>query len=517
MKPTSSTLVAQVLCALCALLFVSLPLAAAPQKGTAKAVPGGTPKVDPRVGGQLDRTTDTSEMQVIPTLEVQQLSGDLRQWGRELVLYEPRPLLFRWGKPISSDHFDWQVYEGSIGDSGLFYSGSSRARPDPDKMHVFKIDMGGILPESPPENGRVYTVRVVPQGEGLVPSEEVVLRYQRDTSETRFSFQGLYPEFFRPMPVRVNLHTLLIEKADEEDDEEPYLLPIVAYIDGTTINIEDLAGSRVRVETSKRGGEHGNLPLTNDLGSGDKVPIPADVGYFEKTILPINIEKAETLKPLCDPSQDPEGCVIHLADLTRATTVWIMVIAFEEDANDDSVAIAVRDAITAGLRRELSRCVSTMTLAEALALFNNELDVEDTLSTHDEVTFCNRTATEDETILDQIRDSLTAMGKSAAKEDIFLSAWSFLHGGVLNLFDDVIDPDDYIGFDWFTVTYDELMRSPGAIRFTLTFDKADNSGPEEAGVHPVRYEISGSVGRCEKVPGRERCRGVSKPLLDDFP
>ncbi len=401
----------------------------------------------------------------------------------------------------------------------MLRSGTLISTPDAKKLHFFKIDLTGILPPEPPDfKPTIYYVRVVPQGSGLAASPTVRILYKKNTNKTTFTFKGLYPEFFQPMPIYINLHTFRLNKADEENDEEPYLIPIVAYLDGTTFTVADFANSSVRVETAKQTNVHGNIPRSNTLGSGVDVSIPKDVGYFESTILPINIEMVETLKPFCDPTKDEDHCLIRLKNSTQSTVVWILVAAFEEDATDDDVTNVVRDTIVQGLRDEFNKCVQGMTLVDFIAMMNDGLDLEETVTSNEEgVTFCGYTATAEDSILDQIRKSLVAMGKSAGKDEAFLDAWTFLHGGIINHFDDVIDPDDYIGFDWIAVTYDELMREPGAIPFKLKFHKSDNAGAEEAAVRPVDYEVLGAISRCQKNLQTGECVGVKKPLLPKFP
>jgi hypothetical protein len=307
------------------------------------------------------------------------------------------------------------------------------------------------------------------------------------------------------MPVYVNLHTFRVVKADEENDEEPYIIPIIAYLDGTTFDVTSLPTSSVRMETSQRQNTHGNLSQSDSLGSGVDISIPKDVGYFEKEILPINIQLVEA-----------EKSKVRLRDVTRSTVVFIMVIALEEDANDDSVANAVRDTVVAGLQQKFNQCVQGMTLFDVFNMMQQGLKLEDIVTTHEEVTFCGYQATAEKTILDQITESLVGMARSAGKEEVFLNAWTFLHGGVINSFDDVVDPDDYIGLAWRAFTYDQLMREPGAIPFTLDF-KRNNVSINEAGTHFVEYKILGAMGRCQKQPAKSECLPVNKPLLPRFP
>lgn len=463
------------------------------------------------------RKSSPTKIQVIPHLEVQLLSKEFETWGKEIVIYQPGVLKFRWGKPVSSNLFTCKVYRGSVAPANWVANRTLTASPAPESMHVFSLNLKGILPLFPAEQPTTYYMQVHPAGADLVPTAPVTIIYKRDPQQLTFSFQGLYPEFFQPMPIRINLHTFRIVKADEEDDEEPYLIPIIAYLDGSTINVSSLSTSSVRIQTSQRPNVHSNIPQTNALGSGVDVSIPKDVGYFEQSILPININMVETLKPFCDPDTDDDGCLIRLRDSTDATPVWIIALALEEDANDDAVANVSRDAIVQGIQEQFNQCVQGMTLADIFRMMDGGLNLQDVITSHDEtITFCDRTPNADDTILDQIRNSLTDMAASAAKEEIFFNAWTFLHGGGLMHFDDVVDPDDFIGFAWTAVTYDQIMRASGAIPFTLDFYNPDNGPANEAGVHPVHYEVIGAIGRCQTQPGKE-CFPSTTPLLPQFP
>jgi len=102
------------------------------------------------------------------------------------------------------------------------------------------------------------------------------------------------------------------------------------------------------------------------------------------------------------------------------------------------------------------------------------------------------------------------MATSAAAEEVFFDGWSFLHGGGLMHFDDVVDPDDFTGFAWTAVTYDQIMRASGAVPFTLSFVNPDNGAANEAGVHPVEYKVLGAIGRCQSQPGERACRPPSR-------
>ena len=166
--------------------------------------------------------------------------------------------------------------------------------------------------------------------------------------------------------------------------------------------------------------------------------------------------------------------------------------------------MASRDAFVRGLVDELNRCVRSLELADAIRLVRNGQNVQ-RLLTADDTELCGYTATEDSSVLDQIRAKLKEMAKDAAKSEELDDAINWLPGGITNLLDNVADHDDVIAFDFRSFTYDELWRAERPISFTL--DLHQLRGPEfpHAGLRNVHYEVRGSIGRCQHVPGKTRC------------
>jgi hypothetical protein len=355
-------------------------------------------------------------------------------------------------------------------------------------------------------------VRVVvnPGGSGQRAVPPVRINFV-ESEPTQFTAEGLYPELFRPMPVYVNMALFRIIKADEENDEEPYIIPIVVYLDGTTIDMLHRNTSTVRVATSKRTDTQGNIPQYNSsIGSGDVIAVPADVGYFESTILPINLDLVD--KNLPRMLGLPFDFTVDYTHVVGATTMIVGVLAMEEDATSLGAANAARDAFVSGLKAELESCLRNMTLADVIQLVRNGQNLKAML-TEDEGSACGYTASaEDGSVLDQIRAKLTDMGKDAAKAEELDDATNWLPGGGLLLLDKA-NHDDVVGFDYRMVTYEELMNASGPLDFT--FDLHTILGPEfpRAGRKEIHYALDVEVGRCEQVPNRPQCTPTYKPLL----
>ncbi|MCA9726505.1 MAG: hypothetical protein KC729_02415 [Candidatus Eisenbacteria bacterium] len=457
-------------------------------------------------GGRQATSIDSHPLRVIPRLEVQLFSKEFEQWGAEKVIYQPEHLTLRWGSPLTARSATWQLSAAPFPSGAVLASGSVASPAAPNaKWAYFRVDLSQQLPAIPPAQGSSdYYLRVVPSGSDAVPSATIRIRYQRDQSSTRFTAAGLHPELFRPMPIYVDLDTFDLLKADEENDEEPYIVPVVILFDGTTVDVLHLAESHVRVATSSRRAVHGNIPQYNgSIGSGDTITIPDDVGLFEEDILPINIDLADD--PLLEQMFQFR---IDYSQLTHATMVWVLVLAMEEDATSDEAAEAARDAFVRGLRDELDSCIQSLELADAIRLIKNGENIQRVL-TADDGKLCGYTATEDSSVLDQIRAKLKQMGKDAAKSEELDDAINWLPGGITNLLDNATDPDDVIAFAWRSFTYDELWHAERPIPFTL--DLHHLSGPEfpHAGASNVHYQVKGKIGRCQHIPGKSRCVPVA--------
>jgi len=323
---------------------------------------------------------------------------------------------------------------------------------------------------------------------------------------TQFTAEGLYPELLKPMPVFVNLSNFEIVKADEENDEEPYIVPVVLYLDGTTIDIMNRPSSTVRVVTSQRHDVHGNIPRYNGhIGSGDNIAVPGDVGYFESTILPLNLNLADT---------NLLGFQVDWTHLVKATTVWIGVLAVEQDDTGDGPANAARDAFVQGLKAEMENCLRAMAFKDVVDLLKNGQNVNAML-TSDDSSACGYSASEENgSVLDQIRARLEHLATSAGTGeavDEFVN--HYVPGTEVLLIKQIARPDEVVGFDFRTFTYRQLMDASGPIKFTLDFDLIAGPSGLRAGKKTIHYTLDGQIGRCVKDPTKSQCVPTYAPLL----
>jgi hypothetical protein len=143
------------------------------------------------------------------------------------------------------------------------------------------------------------------------------------------------------LPVTLELSDFTCQNADEDswysNGDEPYLFVAAIYADGTTIQLQNLANSTVRIQSPSQ--THDNLGRSKVKGN-THFRIPAATGRFSNSILPI------------------EGLPGELG--IQKSLVGIVVIAMEEDGSPTSAANAGRQALIDALRNELNIAVRTL-------------------------------------------------------------------------------------------------------------------------------------------------------------
>jgi hypothetical protein len=137
----------------------------------------------------------------------------------------------------------------------------------------------------------------------------------------------------------VRLDTIhAIQEGDGIGDAEPYLWTAMFKIDGETVVLDPtlhLAGTCTFVPTP---GSHGNLG-DSDVGDGDTVPIPAAVGQFATTMVPIPFP----------------GTPIDVAGV-----LGVVTILMEENQVSDSAAEAGHAALNQFLEKTINDLIPTL-------------------------------------------------------------------------------------------------------------------------------------------------------------
>jgi len=470
--------------------------------------PARAQKFDPKKAGRPVRPEP--EM----TLLVQQFGkGDVvgEKWVRNYSETAPTSVRFRWSTTLGNVTMArWQVSTSDVDFSQPLAQGGLTV-PSPGQARDFNLDFRNIAGSA--QLPKTYWVRVVVTVAG--GSERAVPPVRINFVEgetTRFTAAGLYPELFKPMPVYVDMYRFRIIKADEENDEEPYIIPVVLYLDGTTVDMLHRNTSTIRAQTAKRTDTQGNIPQYNgSVGSGDAIAVPDDVGYFESTILPINLDLAD--KNIGQILGFGADFTIDYTHLVKATTMIVLVMSMEEDATSLAAANAARDAFVSGIKSELENCLHEMSLADVVQLVRNGQNLQAVL-TSDEGSACGYTASEEEgSVLDQMRAKLEAMAKSAARAEELDDAVNWLPGGSFVLANKAADHDDVVGLDFRMISYEQLMSASGPLDYTLDFHTSLGTDFMGAARKEIHYALDIKVGRCERVPGKPQCRPTYKPLL----
>jgi hypothetical protein len=438
-------------------------------------------------------------------LEVRQQSGDFETWGVEKTIYSPETILLRWHRLGSSPAFNVEIADGPF-PGGLVYAQfpGLLVQPAPAPGMVYHpVDLAPWLNQQPPQTPTSIYIRIVPSGGQ--PTSAVEITYMRDPSDTKFTSLGLDPNMLDPLRVFVDLDALHIETADEEDDEEPYLINLVLYLDGTTIDVMDLANSSIRLDASQ--GTHGNVPQYNgDLGSGDTAYLPESTGWFQTTLHPLNPELGDGL--------------VDARELTQATTVIVASIAIEEDAVSTEAADALRSTLIVALEANLNEVLQSLTIADLLRLVQSGGDLNNLVPGENQA-LCDEFAElelgeldlEDLGLIIDCRPGLAQMVDEVVDLAIAMAIAEELDD--VNLFENFaagIDPDDFIGMGLATFSMEQLRTAPGPIDIDF-FMERNNQSVNEPVPHFVRYHVLGSAGRCAETSESAPCTPYYAPVV----
>lgn len=459
--------------------------AGAPAAAKSPVERGGGPTIN--AGGlNLDKAQLQARLQ----------SGDFEAWGTEITITDRSvPLTLRWGKPLAPGSATIQVatHPFFVADSVIFVRTVTTQSKGENAWAQVSLDLSQVLPAQAPDSGATYHVRLVPQSSGLLATNRVTVAYRPPRSAAEFPIGAFYPQLFTPMPVFVDLQRLVIHEADEDNDEEPFIVPLVIYFDDTNMNLPDLANSSVRVR-SHTSSPHESLPPYDELGAGDSVPIADSVGRFEESIVPLFFTQ---------PQSTIEGYTklfmpgVTETQLMRSTNVFVIVLAFEQDNTSAAAAAAARDAVIGFFDAELNRCLQEMTLPDVQNLARNGGSFQSVLVDAN-ADLCGYQANEEDgTILHQLVTKLNGLAQDAAiAEELDDALQWFPHNPTLL---GKLDHDDYIGFGWFSFNYEQVARARGPIGFSMHFEKTwIPTG--QAGSTRAHYEIQGQVGRCAAPP-----------------
>ena len=437
--------------------------------------------------GQPDRSRDSGRGDDIgpgtpgpmlsANLKIEQGSGDFSQWVTSTTVNETGRKLMRWTNTRPNVNVvQWQVSDAPLpwnnpdmNQPGIIKTGYI-APIAQGKSVIFPIEFDKILPQSPPSKPKDYYIRIVtlntPQNKLMVSTKPVTITYQKSGNwGQKFTAEGLgqtvkqkqaWMYLKSPMPIEIDLKELYIGN-DNEDDDDPYLFVFVMYVDGTTINPLNFASSTVRIDSPSK--THENVSQVDkysgeDLEEGDTANIPGSTGHFEKTIVPIGYGLADDL-------EDADGSIGQA--MRDYTSVYIVVVAMEEDNTSTSAANAARAAMLSKLQSGANGIVQQLTLPGLLNGGSTDFD------------------------LATLQREMKEKAFDAAKDATLTSGWwTPLFAPVVLA--QISDPDDCVGYAYKEITLGQLLDSgPGGI--SLDFNLANSSDWEGA------YTVRGSIRR----------------------
>jgi len=409
-----------------------------------QAAPGGkTPVIKPKAGQKpVPRDEPSGESKAMKfkggltispiTLMVKLLSGDFEKWGTEWKDTAPQNLQFRWktsevGSPVQSI---WEISKSPAFDNPI--KGIAGITPAQGRYQHFSIDFKKI--QSYAKSDTFY-VRVAPPSDEFTPSLPVKVSIIEPGPVTFFSTKGLHPELWNPVPIRVNVGNLHIVRADEDDDEEPYIIMMIIYADGTSIDLLNMGNSSIRMHSTHK--THGNVWSDGDLGTGDNPGILE--GPWDTTILPVGLNALELIESNRQ-TQAPSYEVF-----LNNTFVAVLVVAMEEDATATGDADSIKNTLETSLRNEINSAIRGMNV-------NLDTDPSDIQGQ-----FLG--------VVDKVMKTIQSKIGEIAKNNLLMLPFSI---------GELTDPDDKVGTRYQLINYQQIINAGASgVKIPMDFNSCD--------------------------------------------
>ena len=434
---------------------------------------------------KLQRAAPTQIQKSKTTLEaLVQIGPDSEAWRTSLVNTDIVPVQFRWRTEygavgeveweIGEDPQDWKVI--ARGDANASYDkkqgnftvdlreivGNKSHRPLQYFVRIVTYALQRKATQNPSNNinrigekkqkalKRAPSTPIRPIKKRVkrgVPSPPLSMTYVSPGDMTTFSSHGFTPELLISMPIEIKLDTLTIK--GEGGDEDPYLLVVAVFADGTTVIPElDFANLLVRftnstVRLQSHSKTHENVAGA-DVDVGVPFDIPEDIGRYRATIRPIGAQLMNSVPLTAD----------QLQSLREATNVAIVVVGMEEDAVPSTEAMnEVRGEMVSILQQELDRLVQGV----AVNMLNPTNIPDLTVAALD--------------IADSLEERLEKLANARGEEE-FVHNFKFLGFPTVILVGG-LNPDDYIGSRVAFFTYEELLNAgPQGIPISLQLNQS---------------------------------------------
>jgi hypothetical protein len=278
---------------------------------------------------------------------------------------------------------------------------------------------------------------------------------------TQFTFTGLHPELLHTLPIAIDLQSLKV--AGGGDGQEPYLLVLVAYADGTSIvpRVNVAAGriefpdSSVRVASALQ--THGNIAGDGSVDEDDIAPIPAATGHFETVLRPIGLNLV------------PQSNATLHRRLREATQVAVVVIGMEEGSVPSTAVMdQIRAELVTGVEAGLNNIIRGLTMPIAnLQAPDFRAAVQQLAAT--------------------LRQRLIASAKKKGMDEMLARLGIPGPPALMGFFGLVtaLNRDEYVGNDIAIFTYEDILDAEEAgIDLTLNLSNSDSD---------LQYEVRGRL------------------------
>jgi len=378
-------------------------------------------------------------------LEIQLFGGDQDIWGTTKKINQAGTVTFKCRTNVlTAKRAIWQVAQQPFTNNPVVVASGQAGIVVPGPGYTkFSINVANFAPPLPPPGVTTYYVRVLL----LDASSKVVgpasapasLAYQAGDKPVSLDFNSMswlvHPELNVPLPISIELLKLKCIHADEGGGDEPYLIPVAVYLDGTTIKVFPTSSRHARIQSPAK--TQGNLirdPGSDALHDNQTIGIPVPTGQFATSILPIGLEYKDKID----------------ADTAQSITkVAILVVAMEEDSSPQSSIDAARDALVANLQSQLD------------AILQNGV-------------FPAFDASSATSMAGALQSAVEAAAKADTLSD-WWKPWVLLEIG---------NPDDIVGVGYKLVSYADIKKAGYAgIPFSLDFNGS--------GSH---YTVEGNIG-----------------------
>jgi hypothetical protein len=401
------------------------------------------------------------------TLEAKQGGNIATQWIADWRESDPMLVTFRWSTTLGNiQSAQWQVLHPA--QLVILARGNAGPVPATNGFTQFNVDFRNIAGATK-HRPLKYVVRVVlfsklgsPGGSNqLPPSPLVKVSFVGSGPTTDFNLTGLRPELLYTLPLTIDLETL--EILDGGDGQEPYLLALAVFADGTTIKPEQVGkkvgfpNGSVRILSAQQ--THKNI-TSDSVDENEVTPIPPPTGHFVTTVRPIGVQVIGKFN--LDATTQRK--------LRETTFIGVLVVGVEEgSAPSTDVTNDVRDQFISELQTKFDNLIRSISVP-----VEDLTDKEKAAKVPDQIKAAIIAGVRQ--IMNELQDTMKKVAL-AKTMDAWMSALK-LPGGpqmMLALGFGLANHDDFVGLNVAFFTYQKLLDAGEAgIPFDLDMTNTEN-------------------------------------------